>query len=182
MGARLTFGTAGATGGGFSAMPGALQPAYEEPHHHPRWSMQQRSPRTLRDRHAFFSRWSFGCRVGYGDVSGANGTAPVGRTITEKDTFEPYSIDLVGTQSTKFIRGVCVDSTGAVAASATLYAYRSSDSAYAGTAVANQNDGTFSVPTPFSGVNHFVVAYKAGSPDIAGTTVNTLVPANLDGS
>ena len=46
MGAQLTYGTAGATGGGFSAQRGTLQPALEERWHEPRWSWQARSPKT----------------------------------------------------------------------------------------------------------------------------------------
>ena len=37
-------------------------------------------------------------------------------------------------------------------------------------------DGTYSLGAP-TAETCFVVAYKAGSPDIAGTTVNTLVPS-----
>jgi len=182
MGVQLTFGTAGATGGGWSSQPGTVQPAHGETRHEPRWSMQRRAPKTWNDRNAYYSRWSFGCRFGLGNVSGSDGSPSPGRDLASDDLFEPYSVDGFGTQSAKFIRGVCVDSAGAVVASATVCAYRSSDFAFAGTAVSHQNDGSYAVPTTFPGVNHFVTAYKVGAPDIAGMSVNTLVPANLDGS
>jgi hypothetical protein len=43
-------------------------------------------------------------------------------------------------------------------------------------------DGSYAVPTQYPGVAHYMVAYIPGSPDRGGTTVNTLIPANLDGS
>ena len=33
-----------------------------------------------------------------------------------------------------------------------------------------------------AGTQHYLVAYKPGSPDTAGTTVNTLTPTNVDGT
>ena len=55
MGAQLRFGTAGATGGGFSTQPGSLQPALLEPRHEPRWQWQARAPKTWKDRNAWAS-------------------------------------------------------------------------------------------------------------------------------
>ena len=46
----------------------------------------------------------------------------------------------------------------------------------------SRTDGSYDLPTNFPGVNHYVVAYIAGSPDRAGTTANTLVPTNIDGT
>lgn len=178
MGAQLTYGTAGATGGGWSSQSGTLQPSYAESLHAPWWAMQTRGMQTRVDAGAWRSKWSYGCSINYGNPSGNDGVSYEGNHT------DAWCVPVIpdGTQSIKFIKGLCVDSTGAVAASALVAAYRTSDNAFAGSVTAHANDGSYAVPTQFVGVNHYVVAYKAGSPDIAGTTVNTLVPANLDGT
>lgn len=180
MGAQLRFGTAGATGGGWSAQSGSIQPAIGEFRHEPRWSWQARSPKTNKDPKRWYSLWSYGCRVGGGDLEGYASAGSGG--MSGADRYEPVSCDGAGTQSIKWIKGQTVDSTGAVAASSIVQAFRTSDDAFAGEVTSNNEDGTFSVPTPYAGVNHYLVAYKPGAPDIGGTTVNTLTPTNIDGT
>ena len=180
MGAQLRFGTAGATGGGFSAQPGTLQPALVEGRHEPRWSWQARSPKTRKDPSRWYSLWSFGCRVGYGVPGGSDGAAP--RDLSFPDLFEPYSCDGDGSQSVNFIRGTCKDSGGTAVANAIVQGFRTADDAYLGEVQGN-NDGTYSLGVQASkATTCYLVAYKAGSPDIAGTTVNTLTPTNVDGT
>lgn len=181
MGARITYGTAGATGGGWSSQPGTLQPAYEERTHIPRWNMQCRSPRTWQDKNRWYSLWSYGCRIGYGSPSGSDGVT-TNRDLSTPDLFEPYSCDGEGTQSKNFLRGLCKDSTDTIVAGATVQAFVTATDAYAGEGV-SLSDGTYYVGVEQSkGTPHYLVAYKAGSPDIAGTTVNTLLPTNVDGT
>lgn len=48
-------------------------------------------------------------------------------------------------------------------------------------ATAPDSNGDFELSTPYPEA-HFLVAYRAGSPDIFGTTVNTLTPTNRDGT
>jgi len=182
MGAQLIFGTAGATGGGFSAQPGTLQPALVESIHGPRWSWQARSPKTWKDKIGWISKWSFGCRVGGCGVAGQDGAATVGGSLAGNDLFEPYSCDGEGTQTLKFIKGMCVDTTDAGLSGVNLHAFLSSDDTYAGYEVQSRTDGSYDLPTNFPGVNHYVVGYIAGSPDKGGTTLNTLVPTNIDGT
>lgn len=180
MGVQLRYGTAGATGGGFAGQPGTLQPAFVESRHEPRWSWQCRSPKTWRDPINWYSRWSFGCRVGYGDTSGADGAAM--RDLTYPDLYEPYSCDGPGTQSMNFIRGSCKDGSGVAVANAIVQAFVTATDQIAGEVQAN-TDGTYSVGVQQSKATpHYLVAYKAGSPDITGATVNTLLPTNVDGT
>ena len=183
MGTQLLFGTAGATGGGFSAQPGTLQPAFDESRHEPQWSWQQRSPKTWKDPNRWYSLWSFGCRVGYGAPSGSDGAAPVGGSdLTSPDLFQPFSCDGPGTQSKNFIRGTCKDADGNVVANAIVQGFVTSTDAFAGEVQGN-TDGTYILGVEQSKLTpHYLVAYKAGSPDIAGTTVNTLLPTNVDGT
>lgn len=182
MGAQLRFGTAGATGGGFSAQPSTLQPAFVESRHEPRWSWQQRSPKTWADPKAWRSRWSFGCYFSGAGFSAQDGGANIGNDLTSKCLFEPYSCDGNGNQSLKFIKGQTIDESSNALSGVTVQAFRTSDDTFAGYEVQSRTDGSYDLPTNFPGVNHYVVAYLAGSPDRAGTTVNTLVPANVDGT
>ena len=180
MGVQYWYGTAGATGGGWSAQSGTLQPAYEETRHEPRWSYQSRGPKTWKDRNKWFSLWSYGCRIGGGDLEGY---ASLGAgSMTDHDMFEPYSCDGEGTQSMNFLRGICVDSSDVPVANAIVQAFVTSTDTYAGEVQCN-TDGTYVLGVQQSKVTpHYLVAYKAGSPDIAGTTVNTLLPTNVDGT
>lgn len=181
MGVQLRFGTAGATGGGWSIQPGSLQPAFGEFRHEPRWSMQARAPKTWKDVNSWRSRWSFGCSLGGGTDSpeyaafGING-------LTTPDIFEPFSCDGPGSPQNRFIRGDCVDDSSNIVANAIIQAFRTSDDAFVGESV-SYLDGTYICPVAtVPGVQHYLVAYKPGSPDIAGTTVNTLTSTLVDGT
>lgn len=180
MGAQLKYGTAGATGGGFSSQPGTLQPSLVERGNEPRWSWQQRAPKTWRDKNWWYSLWSFGCRVAAGGVAGSDGEPFY--NLSSKDLFEPYSCDGEGTQSRNFIRGTCKDASGTPVANAIVQGYVTATDAYVGEVQAN-NDGTYALGVEQAkSTPHYLVAYKTGSPDIAGTTVNTLLPTNVDGT
>lgn len=180
MGVQLRFGTAGATGGGFSAQPATLQPAFVESRHEPRWQWQCRAPKTWRDPNRWYSRWSFGCRIGIGEPVGSDGVTA--RDLSCADLFEPFSCDGPGQQSLKFIKGQCVDASDAPLSGVNVQAFRTTDDAFAGYGVQSREDGSYDLATNFPGVAHYIVAYLPGSPDRAGTTVNTLVPANIDGT
>lgn len=181
MGVQHRFGTAGATGGGWSAQPGTLQPSYSELGHNFRWQWQARGPTTKRDKVGWRSKWSFGCKVGYGDVSGADGSSGAGYDMALADYYNP-PVMLDGGQSLKFIKGMCVDTSDAPLSGANLQAFRTSDNTYAGYVVQSREDGSYDLATNFPGVNHFVVAYLAGSPDRTTATLNTLQPTNIDGT
>ena len=137
-------------------------------------------PKTLKDKNRWYSLWSWGCRVAYGSPVGTDGAA--GRDLSYIDLFEPYSCDGEGTQSTRFIKGTCVDASDVPVGSAIVQGFVTSTDAYVG-AVEAHADGTYTLGTDtLPGVAHYLVAYKPGSPDIAGTTVNTLTSTHVDGS
>jgi hypothetical protein len=148
--------------------------------HEPRWQWQCRAPKTRKDKNCWYSLWSFGCRVSYGAPGGNDGAAWY--DLSQKDLFEPYSCDGEGTQTLKFLKGRCVDTSDAALSGVNVQAFRTSDDAFAGYEVQSREDGSYDLPTNFPGVTHYVVAYLAGSPDRTGATVNTLVPANIDGT
>lgn len=176
MGVQLGYGTAGATGGGWSAQPGTLQPSFAESNHEPRWSWQRRSPKTRAGTDEWRSLWSFGAKI--------SGGADLDYSVIDNARlgFEPFSCDGPGTQSLKFLKGVCRDVSSNPLSGVVVQAFRTSDDAFAGYEVQTREDGSYDLPTKFPGVAHYAVAYLAGSPDRAGTTVNTLIPTNVDGT
>lgn len=180
MGTWLKFGTAGATGGGYASQPGSKQHCFDERRHEPRWSWQQVSPKTWRDRNAWYSLWSFGCRVGTGAPIGSDGAGWY--DLSMKDLYEPYSCDGEGTSISRFIKGITKDSGGTAISDVTVQAFRTADDFYLGQDV-SRDDGTYTCPTDVAaGTQCYLVAYKAGSPDIAGTTVNTITPTDVAGN
>lgn len=175
-----TYGTAGATGGGFAGYKG-IQPLFREERldTKPDWSWQRRSAKTWKDRNQWYSLWSYGCRVGNGHP-GSDGASS--RDISISDLFEPYSCDGEGTQTKRFIKGITKDSGGTAVANATVQAFVTSDDRYVGEAV-SRLDGSYDLGVEtVAGVQHYCVAYTVGAPDIAGTTVNTLTSTNVDGT
>jgi hypothetical protein len=73
---------------------------------------------------------------------------------------------------TFFISGVTKDSTGAVLAGCTVDLFNATTDVRLQMMVSDAN-GLYSFQVQ-PGVTYYVVAYKAGAPDLAGTTVNTL--------
>jgi hypothetical protein len=159
---------------------GSHQPAFTD-QYHPRWDRGgARGPRTWRDRHRWYSLWSFGCRASMGTGSGTDGEPFY--NVAYKDLYEPYSCDGDGTSLNKFIKGITKDSGGTAISDVTVQAFRTVDDVYLGQDV-SRTDGTYTCPTDVvAGTQCYLVAYKAGSPDIAGTTVNTITPTDVAGN
>lgn len=180
MGCQVRYGTI-AIGAYYAHQPASHQAAFRD-QYYPKWDRGgARSPRTWKDRNRFVSLWSFGCRVGCAD-GGMDGAAPIGRDMLSGNGYEPFSCDGEGSQSLKFIKGQCIDISSNPLSGVVVQAFRTSDDTFAGYEVQSRGDGSYDLATNFPGVNHYVVAYLAGSPDRAGTTVNTLIPANVDGT
>lgn len=78
------------------------------------------------------------------------------------------------TPPVKFIiGGVTKDSSGVALAGVTVDLFRTIDNVMIDSAVSD-GSGNYQFSTPGPGQNYYVVAYKAGAPDVAGTTLNTL--------
>jgi hypothetical protein len=85
-------------------------------------------------------------------------------TNGESPVFEyPYSIT-----------GITKDSAGSPLGSCTVKLYRTLNDSVAGVVVSDASTGAFFLNASGS-LNHYMIAYKPGSPDVAGTTINTLV-------
>lgn len=80
-----------------------------------------------------------------------------------------------GGQQMKKLQGITRDSAGAVLGGAEVHAFLTASDQFF-RQVTSDAGGYFDLGSEYAGVNHYLVAYKAGSPDVAGTTVNTLQP------
>lgn len=177
MGAQVRYGTI-AVGAYGAHWPGSHQAAFTDQYHE-KWDRgRARGPRTNKDPYRWDSLWSFGCRIGGGDLEGY----AQGAGLSSADPFEPFSCDGPGTQTKRFIRGTVYDSVGVAVSGAIVQGFVTSTDAYVGEVQSNE-DGTYTLGTEtVAGVQHYLVAYKPGSPDTGGTTVNTLTSTNVDGS
>ena len=83
-----------------------------------------------------------------------------------------------GTQSMLAIKGFCYASDGTTPISGvTVQIFVTATDTFLRDCV-SAVDGAYEARTQMpAGTQHYLVAYKAGSPDVAGTTVNTLVGA-----
>ena len=76
------------------------------------------------------------------------------------------------------LTGVTMDSTSIPIGSCQVDAFRSDSDTFVGGAVsdpgAGAHRGVFSIPVGSNSSTFYLVAYLPGTPDIAGTTVNTL--------
>lgn len=150
-------------------------PAFDGSWAEPKWSWQQVSPKTWKDRNRWTSLWPSG-QFG---MCGNDGSGP---TIAGGWGFEPFSCDGPGTQTTKFLKGLCVDSSDVALSGVVVQGFRTSDDQYLGYDVQSRSDGSYDLPSNLPASASYVVAYLAGSPDRGGTTLNTLTPTNIDGS
>lgn len=180
MGCKVRYGTIN-VGAYMAHQPGSGQFAFTD-QYLPWWDYGgARALKTRRDPMRWRSRWSFGCKVGYGMPSGNDGASAIGMNETLANPATPFEIQ-DGCQTLKWLKGRCVDTSDAPLAGVNVAAYRTSDSSYAGYTVQSREDGSYDVATPYTGEQHFIKAYLAGSPDRGGVTLNTLTPTNIDGT
>lgn len=86
-------------------------------------------------------------------------------------------LPMPGAPSGLHISGITKDSTGVVLGSCTVKLFRTVDDLLMETVTSDAVTGAYSFASVGLSETYYVVAYKAGSPDVAGTTVNTLVGA-----
>lgn len=72
------------------------------------------------------------------------------------------------------IFGVTKDSVGSVLASCTVALFETLTNKYIESTISDDS-GNYEFRSASLSTTYYVVAYKAGSPDVAGTTINTLV-------
>ena len=96
-----------------------------------------------------------------------------GQDGMDSSMYEASVTDL-GNGGKKRIAGVTRNSVGTALPSCIVKGYLTATDAFVSQCT-SQGDGAFDFCTQFTGA-HYLVAYLAGSPDVAGTTVNTLTP------
>lgn len=95
--------------------------------------------------------------------------------------YEPWRRGNQGCNTLKYIMGQCKDANNAVVSGATVQGFLTATDAFVRETQADAN-GNYELGTEYPGQNHYLVAYRAGAPDAAGTTVNTLQGTNRDGT
>jgi hypothetical protein len=80
----------------------------------------------------------------------------------------------VGGRLNQTLSGQTLDSTGAVLAGVSVMIFRTENKSFVGETVSD-GAGQWTISMNLGGP-FFAVSYKAGAPDVAGTTVNTLIP------
>ena len=114
-----------------------------------------------------------------GDLSG--GYAQAGQDASGAGRWSPWQRSVRGNGATKFIMGQCKDGSDVGVSGATVQGFLTATDTYVGETTADSL-GNYELGTRYPGAQHYLVAYRTGSPDIAGTTVNTLTPTNRDGT
>lgn len=77
------------------------------------------------------------------------------------------------------VSGVTKDSTGAVLGNCTVKLFQTADDVMVAQTVSDAS-GNYTVMLGYSSfLFYYLVVYKAGSPDVAGTTVNTLTLSQI---
>jgi hypothetical protein len=72
------------------------------------------------------------------------------------------------------ISGVTRDSEGTVLGGCDVHLFRTTDDVEVGQVVSDSSTGAYSFTVGSNAEPYYIVAFKAGSPDVSGTTVNTL--------
>lgn len=134
---------------------------------------QARGPQSARPQSSFFSLWP-ASRMSSGDP--ATPLTILGAGSRDIGGWMLWQCGEGGHTTPVFIVGRAVDGGGGILAGAIVKGFRASDDLFVGQTISDSN-GNFSLGTPYPSVAHYLVAYEAGSPDVSGTTINTLVPA-----
>lgn len=111
-------------------------------------------------------------------MSGDLSNALFGQDVAEMRRWASMSseADASGGQQRLKIRGITRDSAGTALGSCLVQCFRTSDDLLVSESFSDSG-GYFEAPTQYSGSAHYLVCYKGGSPDVAGTSVNTLMPS-----
>jgi len=74
-----------------------------------------------------------------------------------------------------YLSGITRDSSGNPLGNCMVQLFRTQDDLFVNEVISD-NGGFYRVGSPYRNTQHYLVAYLAGSPDVAGTTLDTLVP------
>ena len=111
----------------------------------------------------------------------SSGYCAIGQDAADFGWWSPTQRASRGNGALKFMLGRCKDGSGNGVSGATVQGFLTETDQFVRETTADSN-GNYELGTEYPAQNHYLVAYRAGSPDIAGTTVNTLQPTNRDGT
>ncbi len=96
--------------------------------------------------------------------------------------YAPWHFGFGGCQSSKFIMGQCKRADETPIGGAVVQCYRTSDDMFVSETTTDDN-GRYECKCPNTPTDqHYLVAYYNSAIDLAGTTVNTLIPTYRDGT
>ena len=84
---------------------------------------------------------------------------------------------IAGASSRYGVSGITRDIYGSPLGGVTVKIFKTSNDSLVSTIVSDANTGAYIVTTPYYPDTHYIVTYKAGSPDVFGTSPNTLIGA-----
>ena len=135
------------------------------------WEYQRRGL-TIRDQSNFFDLWP-SARIQCGDP-----TAPatlIGQDGRDGGQYEDPEYGPGGSFRPYFIVGQVVSAGLTPVGGANVQGFLTASDVTCGQITTDSN-GNYQLPTIYVGQAHYLVAYLPGSPDTAGTTVDTLIP------
>lgn len=137
------------------------------------WSYQLRGASKWALQNFHTSLWPSSAMLG-GDASAPLCTSS-GGTPPQSGDYEDWQGYYNGTWRPYFLNGQ-TQLVGGTPAASTVRAFLTATDVEVSAPVGTDASGNYAIPTNFIGQNHYCVAYLTGSPDLAGTTVNTLQP------
>ena len=140
------------------------------------WNYYKRSPQLDYDKGGYYSMWYAPRMIACDQTSFLFPATPQYNWLLM--TWGPA---VYGNAAMKYIIGFTKDQNGNPLASASVQGFRTVDDLYVGQAISG-SDGRYELATTFPATNHYATAYLPGSPDVMGTTVNTLQGTNRDGT
>lgn len=108
-------------------------------------------------------------RMGLGGTDGF-----FGLDFSSSGVYETHHDDCAGGQQTKKIIGTTLDASGSSLGNCIVQGFVTATNAFVGQ-VTSDPGGYYELPTTNTGT-HYLVAYKPGAPDVAGTSADTIVP------
>jgi hypothetical protein len=139
------------------------------------WSFYRRGDATVQDPNGWISLWPAA------SLQGGDPSAPLSAAVVQGWMNQWLHSGADGNNSQKFIVGTVKNAGGNAVSGAVVKAFLTSSDLEVGSCT-SQADGHYECPTPYAGVNHYIVAYLGGGSPAAGSTVNTLTPTNRDGT
>lgn len=140
----------------------------------PEWAYQFRGAHLVQFASQYVSLWP-ASRISSGNS--ASHAAMLGQDSCQAGMWGAWELGLSGMGGPSvFLAGQTLDLNSNPLSSVTVRGFLTSNNLFVGQTTSDAN-GNYSLGSPYLGVAHYLEAYLPGSPDVAGTTVNTLIPA-----